>query len=73
MKEPYPTLEQVEAADQEQLCRWYRYLPSPGCSALSSVAEFEAARDREKPVLDRICERWQAGGGFTPEISKRIG
>ena len=56
----YPTLEQVESADQMTLCRWYRFLPSPDT-------------DERLVILNRILERCSDGGGFTPEISKAIG
>ena len=55
-----PTMEEVEKADREQICRWYRYLPSP-------------ITEEEMKIMDRIAERLQEVGGFTPEISKRIG
>ncbi len=56
----YPTLEQVEAANQEQLCRWFRFLPV-------------GKNDSDLAVVNRVFERVREGGGFTPEISKRIG
>lgn len=60
MSGKYPTLEAVEQADREQLCRWHRFLP--------------IARDEEElKVIARVCKRFGDVGGFTPEISKRIG
>lgn len=56
----YPTRDEVEAADREQLCRWVRFHSSP-------------TTEDERILLNRIVERWTAAGGFTPEISKRIG
>lgn len=56
----YPTLEQVEAASHEQLARWYRHLPG-------------ARNDKEVPISNRITERFNALGGFTPGLSKKIG
>jgi hypothetical protein len=56
----YPTIQQVEQADREQLCRWYRFLLSP-----SSDEQFHA--------MEAICDRLRALGGFTPELSKKIG
>ena len=58
--EKYPTLEQVEAANREQLCRWHRFLRSPMTSD-------------EVELNHRIFARWQEVGGFTPEISRRLG
>ena len=57
---PFPTLEQVENAGREQLCRWYRFLPS-------------GVSKEQKPIMDRLLERFFEVGGFTPSISKRIG
>lgn len=68
----YPTLEEVETASHEQICRWWRFLESPGVSAIGTK-EFETVLERERKVMNRIGERLQAFGGFTPEISKRIG
>jgi len=56
----YPTLEQVECADQYQLCKWHRFLRSP-------------ETDSEIEINKRMFERWKEVGGFTPEISKAIG
>jgi len=55
-----PTIEEVEKADREQICRWWRFLPS-------------AMTEEGRKVQDRIAERFEEVGGFTPEISKRIG
>lgn len=68
----YPTMEEVEAADQEQLCRWYRFLPSPGTHG-ATCEDFAEICDREVTIMARIVERWKVSGGFTPELSKKIG
>lgn len=56
----FPTIEQVENADHEQLGRWYRFLP---CG--DSLAQ--------KKICDRIAERLKELGGMTPDLEKRIG
>ncbi len=56
----YPTLEQVEQADRMQICRWYRFLPSP-------------VFPDEEEVMGSICRKFKEFGGFTPDISKAIG
>jgi hypothetical protein len=56
----FPTLEEVEKADKEQLARWYRFLPSG-----------ETAADQK--IMRRIAERFEKLGGMTPELSKNIG
>lgn len=70
----YPTLDEVNSADHEQICRWSRFLPSPGMNAIDSHdPDFAGIMEQEKAVMDRIVERLKDFGGFTPEISKRIG
>ena len=56
----FPTLEEVEKANKEQLARWYRFLPSG-----------ETAADQK--IMKRIAERFEKLGGMTAELSKRIG
>ena len=56
----FPTIEEVERADKEQLARWYRFLPSG-----------EPAADQK--IMKRIAERSEKLGGMTPELSKKIG
>ena len=72
----YPTMEEVEAADRYTLCRWYRFLPSPGWIAIGpSIAQspnFEEAIVREGKIMDRIVARHKELGGFSPEISKAL-
>lgn len=70
----YPTLEDVRNASREQLARWYRFLPSPGASAIGLDREsFLTVLGREKEIMDLIVQRFQLLGGFTPELSKKIG
>jgi hypothetical protein len=57
----FPTMEQVEKADREQICRWHRFLHGVGITEM------------EVPIMDRIAERFRELGGFTPEISEGIG
>lgn len=56
----FPTIEEVERADKEQLARWYRFLPSG-----------ETAADQK--LIRRIAERFEKLGGMTGELSKKIG
>lgn len=65
----YPTLEEVETADQLQLAQWYRFLKSPGSSAIGQD-NFEDVLEQEVKTMNRIRERFE---GFTPELSKSIG
>ena len=56
----YPTIEEIEAADHDLICRWYRFLPSP---------------DTQEQVesMKLINQRFKDGGGFTEFLSKKIG
>src|SRR6266850_6187434 len=56
----FPTIEDVERADKEQLARWYRFLPSG-----------ETAADQK--IMKRIAKRFEKLGGMTAELSKKIG
>jgi hypothetical protein len=68
----YPTMEQVESADRDQLCRWSRFLQSPGMCAIGRP-EFEQVLESQVAIMNRILARRDEAGGFTPEISKQIG
>ena len=67
----YPTIQQVKVADRFALGRWYRFLESPGMSAMGS-SQFSKVVDQELEILNEIISRFQQLGGMTPEISKRI-
>ena len=79
----YPSIEEVEQADREQLARWYRFLESPGSSAIK-VKNYSRKSTREEDerfnkiyveeaqIMNRIIHRFEEAGGFTPEISKKI-
>jgi hypothetical protein len=68
----YPTLEEVESADRYAICKWWRFLKSPGERAIGRP-EFEEVLQKEKVVMDRIAERYKELGGMTPAISKSLG
>ena len=68
----YPTILEVETADRIQLCRWWRFLQSPGTEAIGRK-NFQVVLDRQVEIMDRIAERMKDVGGFTPEISKKLG
>lgn len=56
----FPTIEEVESADKEQLARWFRFLPSG-----------QTVADRK--IMRRIAERFEKLGGMTPELNRKIG
>ena len=55
----FPTMEQVEKADREQLAKWYRFLPS------GDTAE-------QRKIQHRLAERFQKMGGMTRNL-RRLG
>lgn len=66
--EAYPTMNEVETASHVQLGRWWRFLRSPRMSDL-----FYKESEKEREILNRICDRFQELGGFTEEVSKEVG
>lgn len=78
---PYPTLDEVNAADHMQICRWYRFCGSPASAIINRPGKWTETRQvqadeataREVPIMNRIAERLKEFGGFTPKISKALG
>jgi hypothetical protein len=58
--ESFPTLEQVEKADREQIARWHCFLAAPRSAS-------------EQDIADRITDRLLNMGGLTPGLRERIG
>jgi hypothetical protein len=56
----FPTLDQVESADHEQLGKWYRFLPS-------------GETPEQQKIMDRIEQRFKRLGGMTEALSEKIG
>lgn len=56
----WPSIEEVEQADREQVCRWWRFLPC-------------ARTEKERKVIEAVSYAYDWHGGITPEISKKIG
>ena len=56
----YPTISEVDGAGIEQLARWYRFLPSPN-------------NELQVEIMNKVVSTFDSLGGFTPELSKRIG
>ncbi len=60
-KTEYPkSLEEIKNASHEQICSWYRFLPSP-------------ISPQQRDLMNFIIYRFQELGGMTPETSKKIG
>ena len=68
----YPSLREVEKANQVQLGRWMRFLASPGFDCVGKP-NFEDILAGEKLILSTIIERFERGGDWTPELSKQVG
>lgn len=68
----YPTEQEVKDASREQLCSWWRFLPSPGMNAIGKP-DFNEVMLAEAKIMNQIGVRFGEVGGFTPEISKAIG
>ena len=56
----YPTMEEVNKATRYNVCAWHRFLLSP-------------TSGKQRIILERIEERIIKLGGFSPEISKKLG
>jgi len=56
----YPTPVEIESASRFALCKWHRFLPSPN-------------GNNETAIINRIHELHTHSGGFTDEISKKLG
>ena len=55
-----PTLEEINKASHEQLCRWWRFLPSD---------HFPQGLGGKR-IKERLFDEFD---GITPEMSKKIG
>ncbi len=54
----FPTMEQAEEANHEQLARWYRFLPSGNSK-------------EQRKIMDGIAERFKRLGGMTPAVWRK--
>lgn len=70
----YPTLKEVNRASREEICRWWRFLPSPGTDHVNeNREEFNKNLIEEVEIQKAISQRFKELGGFKSEISKKIG
>lgn len=60
MPAPFPTMEQVERANREQIARWHCFLAMPNSPS-------------EQDIADRIADRFLNLGGLTPGLREKIG
>lgn len=68
----YPSKNEVKCASREQLCQWWRFLPSPG-HAYIGRPNFSQKMEEQAEVMNLIGERMSEVGGFSAEISKKVG
>ena len=59
MPERFPTMEEVEKADREQIARWYQYLRKNQVEA-------------DNKILERIADRFMNMGGLTPGLITKL-
>jgi hypothetical protein len=67
----YPTLDQVENADHEQICSWYRHLPSPGDGIDFDSDNYKEEIEKQVEIMKVICDKYKNGGGFNSTLSKK--
>ena len=60
MPESFPTMEQVEKANREEIATWHCVLAAP-------------QEEPQQRIADRIADRFFNMGGMTPGLQKRIG
>ena len=60
MPEIFPTMEQVDKANREQIAIWYWLLPK---SVIAS----------DRKIMERIADRFMNMGGMTPGLRQKIG
>src|SRR5215472_5499259 len=58
--EIFPTMQQVERADRQQIARWHCFLST-------------SDQKLDQEIMDRIADRFMNMGGLTPGLSKKIG
>ena len=60
MRESFPTMEEVEKADRQQIAKWHFFLHP-----------FTVANEQE--IIQRIADRFLNMGGLTPGLGNEIG
>lgn len=72
---PYPSIDEVNAADKVQLARWLRFLQPPGMSAKDEPDEALRAdiSETQRQIMVVIGMRFDSMGAWDPELSKQVG
>jgi hypothetical protein len=70
----YPSLEQVEQADREQIYRWFLLLPIPKLlkTGKGKDIRFTHSPEGSMLIIKRIFARHRELGGRDPEMANRI-
>jgi len=68
----YSTMREVEAASHRQLAHWYRFLGSAGRDAVGKP-DFEDLLQAQLKIQERLLERFDEIGGWSPVLSKQMG
>jgi hypothetical protein len=69
---PFPTMDEVDGANRQQLGRWFRFLPSPGMD-WTNDKDYKEKLAKELNILQRILNRFDDLGGWDARLSKQIG
>lgn len=69
---PYPTLEQVEAADRNQIYTWYLLLPFPRWIKDRKTKQYFIDPQGGPEIIKRIKERWEELGGYDIELAREV-
>jgi hypothetical protein len=68
----YPTIEQVEMADREQIYRWFLCLPLPRTIRMGKGKTATWVKEGGENIIKRIHSRWVELGGSDPELREKI-
>ena len=69
---PYPTIEQVNAADRRQIYSWYLLLPVPMWIRDDKTKQRILNPPGGQEIIDRIAQRWEELGGHDTSIAMEI-
>ena len=57
--EAFPTMQEVERGDRQQIARWHYFL--------------SIENESQQQIMDRIADRFMNMGGLTPGLGKKVG
>jgi hypothetical protein len=70
----YPTPQQVELADREQIYRWFLLLPFPKHLKIKEgkIVKWVWSPEYGREIMLRVHKRWEELGGTDPELRNKI-